>query len=226
MIDSLNHLTRLTAIISAPPTSLNDLRYITQQVEHFYGEGWNTVLWEVGLITTALGVVFPVLVNLIERQTLMRRIANAEKRLRAIEENFRRETNKIKDDLQRFANYAKADGLTVNANALSQAEALTKLLTAAEYYVKGGGYQDAVNRLNEISDDEFTSRLQHEHKSDIRNIVPSIKRLIERVRSEAQSVSSDEPMKRELLGAIQKTEEKYNQILQALTEQNQEGDSV
>lgn len=52
-------MTRLTAAISAPPASLNDLRYITQQVEWFYSEMFigMTVLY--GFIAAVFGYFIP-----------------------------------------------------------------------------------------------------------------------------------------------------------------------
>lgn len=59
MTSMLSQLASLTAAIATAtaPAGTHNLHYITQQVEHFYGDGWHTLLWEVGLITATLNEI-------------------------------------------------------------------------------------------------------------------------------------------------------------------------
>ncbi len=184
MTSMLSQLASLTAAIATAtaPAGTHNLHYITQQVEHFYGDGWHTLLWEVGLITATLGVLAPVLINWNKTRVFKQRIVKAETRLRTIEDSFRRETEEIKRDIQRTAAIAKADVLTSHASNLPPLKALTKLLAAAEFYIKGGGYEDANNRLNEISADEFISALQANHKSEMPYAIKGLKERTDRLR--------------------------------------------
>ncbi len=56
-------MTKVAPAATTSPTmgSNAHLHYIIQQVEHFYGAGWNTTLWEMGLLFAAVTVVFGVL---------------------------------------------------------------------------------------------------------------------------------------------------------------------
>ncbi len=227
MTSMLSELASLTAAIATAtaPAGAHNLHYITQQVEHFYGDGWHTLLWEVGLITATLGVLAPVLINWNKTRVFKQRIVKAETRLRTIEDSFRRETEEIKRDIQRTATIAKADVLTSHASNLPPLKALTKLLVAAEFYIKGGGYEDANNRLNEISADEFISALQANHKSEMRRAINRLKEQADRVKKVAEKIPLNEYMRDTLLNNIQRVKVKYDNTFGASMDHKQNEES-
>lgn len=137
---------------------MHSLRFIIQQVEHFYGEGWNTLLWEVGLITAALGVVAPLVIGWNRTRTLRKAIDAAEKRIDA----HRREMEDLRQSLRDAVSTAKADALTINAASLRPLDALRKLLAAAENFAEAGNYLGATTRLGDIVSDQFINRLRDE----------------------------------------------------------------
>ena len=223
MTSTLNQLASLTAAIATAtaPTGTHDLHYITQQVEHFYGDGWHTLLWEVGLITATLGVVAPVLLNWNKTRAFKQRIVKAENRLKTIEDSFRRETEEIKRDIQRTASVAKADALTSNATNLPPLTALAKLLMAAELYIDGREYEDANNRLNDISADTFISALQANHKSEMRRAINRLKEQADRVKKVAEKIPLNEYMRDTLLNNIQRVKVKYDNTFGASMDHKQ-----
>ena len=137
---------------------MHSLHFIIQQVEHFYGEGWNTLLWEVGLITAALGVVAPLVIGWNRTRTLRRAIDAAERRIDA----HRREMEDLRQSIRDAANGAKADALTINSLNLPALRALDKLLMAAALFAEAGDYLGATTRLDDIVSDQFINRLRDE----------------------------------------------------------------
>jgi hypothetical protein len=137
---------------------LHSLHFIIQQVEHFYGEAWNTLLWEVGLITAALGVVAPLVIGWNRTRTLRKAIDAAEKRIDA----HRGEMEDLRQSIRDSVNGAKADALTINSLNLPALRALDKLLMAAALFAEAGDYLGATTRLSDITSDQFINRLRGE----------------------------------------------------------------
>lgn len=147
-----------TASAATTRGTLHSLHFIIQQVEHFYGEAWNTLLWEVGLITAALGVVAPLVIGWNRTRTLRKAIDAAEKRIDA----HRGEMEDLRQSIRDSVNGAKADALTINSLNLPALRALDKLLMAAALFAEAGDYLGATTRLSDITSDQFINRLRGE----------------------------------------------------------------
>ena len=86
------------AATTGPSQQISNLQTIINQVEHFYGEGWHTILWGVGLIVGALGVLAPLYINYDARKLMEQQIANARRDAKIQTENAIRDiTAKIEE---------------------------------------------------------------------------------------------------------------------------------
>jgi|GEM_PF-6105438 len=84
MLDAMIHAKVLDIITTGKQSQhAQDLKTIISQVEHFYGEGWHTILWQVGLIVGALGVLAPLYINYDARKRMEQQIAKARRDAKA-----------------------------------------------------------------------------------------------------------------------------------------------
>ena len=81
-----------------PSQQVSNLQTIITQVEHFYGEGWHTILWAVGLIAALLGVIAPMLIYLIEWKTFHKKIKKAQRKAHDETEDAKRQTAEVRKE--------------------------------------------------------------------------------------------------------------------------------
>ncbi|MGC9261042.1 MAG: hypothetical protein ACP5I8_13335 [Phycisphaerae bacterium] len=84
MLHAIPNTLAFTPIIHRAPPEITNLQTIINQVQEFYGKGWDTILWEVGLIvvliTGVLGVLAPLIINSQMEKRLERKISRAQRR--------------------------------------------------------------------------------------------------------------------------------------------------
>jgi hypothetical protein len=106
MLDPTVHA-KVSEIITAAQQSQHakDLQFIISQVEKFYGEGWNTILWEValivGLLGTILGIFAPWYINNKLEKRTEHQIANAKAEAKV-------QTDKAMHDIQNLIAHFQA----------------------------------------------------------------------------------------------------------------------
>lgn len=149
---------------SVQPQDIQNLKCIITQVEHFYGDGWNTMLWEVGLIVGALGVVFPIFYNF-----------RSKRELGKLKTKLAESENRVKKELKHYSN---AIAWVIRANARQEMLVNMKInVNDTESYDRGILFEMQKANINSVidyalsdSDDECSDRYKR-----IKNLDKAIK---------------------------------------------------
>lgn len=101
MLHAIANALALAPVIHRAPPEITNLQTIIDEVQEFYGKGWDTILWEVGLIvvlvTSVMGVLAPLIINSQMEKRLGRKISRAQQLAREIREEAQRENKNVKD---------------------------------------------------------------------------------------------------------------------------------